>query len=276
MRWKQFFTPVESMDALQAKKFTDEHKRGSYTLLDVRQPGEYEAGHIPGSKLIPLPELKERFSEIDPETPTVVYCAIGGRSRVAAQMLAGKNFSRVYNLSGGFKAWQDNYAVGPEDWGLDLFDGKETPEEVLIVAYSLEKGLRDFYKIMIPKVRNAKVQELFRHLFSIELHHQNRIFDEYKKITGDTLAVEQFDRKIVSPAMEGGLNTEEYIQIYGADIDSEEDVISMAMSIEAQALDMYSRAAENSSNQESREILDQIAGEEQAHLKQLGELFQHL
>ncbi len=276
MRWKQFFTPVESMDAVQAKKFIDENVPDSYTLLDVRQPKEYEAGHIPGSKLIPLPELKDRLSEIDPEKPALVYCAIGGRSRVAAQMLAGKNFSRVYNLSGGLKAWTGNYAVGPEDQGLDLFDGNETPKEVLIVAYSLEKGLREFYKKMIPRIHNAKSQELFHQLFAIEILHQNRLFEEYKRITGDDLDVEKFDRDIVSPVMEGGINTEEFIQKFGADVNSEEDVIGMAMSIEAQAFDLYSRAAENNSNKESREVLDQIAREEQSHLKQLGELFQHL
>ena len=54
MRWKQFFTPVESMDATYAKKFIDESKQGSVTILDVRQPKEYESGHLPGAKLIPL------------------------------------------------------------------------------------------------------------------------------------------------------------------------------------------------------------------------------
>jgi sulfur-carrier protein adenylyltransferase/sulfurtransferase len=45
----------------------------AYTLLDVRQPGEYESEHIPGSKLIPLPELGDRLNEIDPHKPTIVY-----------------------------------------------------------------------------------------------------------------------------------------------------------------------------------------------------------
>ncbi len=276
MRWKQFLTPVDSMDAVQAKKYIDEHEQGSYTLLDVRQPKEYEAGHIPGARLIPLPELNDRFAEIDPEKPAIVYCAIGGRSRVAAQMLAGKNFSSVYNLSGGFKAWQGNYAVGPVDGGLDLFDGRETPEEILTVAYSLEKGLGDFYEKMLPRVQHARVHELFVKLAAIEVLHQNRVLDEYRKITGSSLDTEEFDRDIVDPAMEGGINTEEYLQMYGANIASEEDVIGLAMSIEAQALDLYSRAAAQTSHPESRGVLDQIAREEQAHLKQLGELFQEL
>ena len=56
MRWKQFLTPVKSMDAVEARD-TLAREGGSFTLLDVRQPEEYEAEHLPGAKLIPLPEL---------------------------------------------------------------------------------------------------------------------------------------------------------------------------------------------------------------------------
>ena len=65
MRWKQFFTPVKSMDALKAKDYMTATTSDDFTLLDVRQPAEYEAGHIPGAKLIPLPDLNDRLGEID-------------------------------------------------------------------------------------------------------------------------------------------------------------------------------------------------------------------
>ena len=73
MRWKQLFTPVESLDAPEAKKFMDKLAADEFNLVDVRQPGEYEAAHIPGAKLIPLPDLGDRINEIDPDKPTVVY-----------------------------------------------------------------------------------------------------------------------------------------------------------------------------------------------------------
>ncbi|MGB8336444.1 MAG: rhodanese-like domain-containing protein, partial [Desulfobacterales bacterium] len=53
MRWKQFFTPVKSMDVPQAKNYITGKSPEEYALLDVRQPGEYESGHIPGAKLVP-------------------------------------------------------------------------------------------------------------------------------------------------------------------------------------------------------------------------------
>lgn len=73
MRWKQFFTPTKSLSAEEARTFIAESAPDAVTILDVRQPGEYEAGHLPGAKLIPLPELGDRLDEIDPNKPTVVY-----------------------------------------------------------------------------------------------------------------------------------------------------------------------------------------------------------
>lgn len=272
MRWKQFFTPVKSMDASQAKNYITGKSSEEYTLLDVRQPGEYESGHIPGAKLVPLPDLNDRLGEIDAGKPTIVYCAIGGRSRVASQMLAGKGFGEVYNLSGGFKTWDSGQAIGAEDLGLDLFTGRESPEETLVVAYSMEAGLREFYLSMIPWVKNESARNLFDKLSAIEIKHQDRIFDHYCQMTGTEIDRDEFVKNVVTPAVEGGLTTEEYVRLYKPDLESVPDIIGLAMAIEAQALDLYRRAADRSNNPESRKVLMQIADEEQAHLAQLGKL----
>ena len=73
MRWKQFFTPVESVDSDQAKEMLAKTDTGDMTILDVRQPSEYNAGHISGATLIPLPQLADRLSEVDREKPLMVY-----------------------------------------------------------------------------------------------------------------------------------------------------------------------------------------------------------
>ena len=70
---KNIFTPVESMTADEARSFIESHSEGSYTLLDVRQPGEYERSHIPGSTLIPVASLSDRYKELSPNKPTIVY-----------------------------------------------------------------------------------------------------------------------------------------------------------------------------------------------------------
>jgi rubrerythrin len=201
---------------------------------------------------------------------------MGGRSRVAAQMLAGKGFTDVINMSGGIKAWNSNTAIGSEDLGLHLFSGQETPRETLIVAYSLEEGLREFYVSTIPEVKDNDAKQLFEKLSAIEIKHQDRIFAEYCKITGTEVNRDEFEKDVVVPAMEGGLTTEEYLKLYEPDLEVVEEVISLAMAIEAQALDLYQRASEKAASAESRDVLVQVANEERAHLEQLGKLFERL
>ena len=201
---------------------------------------------------------------------------MGGRSRVAAQMLAGKGFDNVYNVTGGFKAWKAEAALGKEEVGLDLFTGDESPEQTLVVAYSLEDGLRDFYLSMIPKVKDNDAKKLFQKLSQIEVKHQDRIFNEYIRITGKAVSREEFEKNIVIKAVEGGLTTEEYANIFQPDWESVPDIIGLAMSIEAQALDLYLRAADRSSDPQSKKALIQIADEERTHLAQLGKLMENI
>ena len=73
MRFRHLFTPVDDIDIHQLRSFIDSNEEGSFTLLDVRQPSEYETARIPGSKLIPLPSLDNRLKELDPQKPVIAY-----------------------------------------------------------------------------------------------------------------------------------------------------------------------------------------------------------
>lgn len=79
---------------------------GKYLLLDVRTQDEYDAGHIDGAVLIPHTELADRLSEVEGYDKVLVYCASGNRSVAASQILIDAGFKEVYNLEGGFAAWQ--------------------------------------------------------------------------------------------------------------------------------------------------------------------------
>jgi len=195
---------------------------------------------------------------------------------VASQMLAGKGFENVMNMAGGIKAWDNPVAMGPKEQGLALFDGTESPENTLLIAYSLEAGLRDFYLSMTEKVQVMPVRDLFRKLSDIEIKHQDRLFDEYLLVSGKKVDRESFDSQIAVSAVEGGLTTDEYIAMFKPDLESPGDVVSLAMSIEAQALDLYTRASERGGNKQSRLVLQKIAQEERTHLEQLGQLFNDL
>lgn len=76
-------------------------------IVDVRNPGEAEAGMIPGAVNIPVGQLPARTGELDPTRPTVVYCAGGYRSSVAASLLRQHGFTDVSDILGGYNAWAD-------------------------------------------------------------------------------------------------------------------------------------------------------------------------
>jgi rubrerythrin len=191
-------------------------------------------------------------------------------------MLAGKGFTQVINVSGGIKAWEDPVAFGSEELGLDLLTGNESIEETLIIAYSLEAGLQDFYVTMIDKVDADEVKSLFRKLSDIEVIHQNRILKEYVLITGKEIDRDTFESEQVEKAVEGGLTTDEYIRLFKPDLNVLSDIVDLAMSIEAQALDLYTRVANRSTDERSRGALNKIAEEERVHLEQLAKLMDTL
>jgi adenylyltransferase/sulfurtransferase len=76
-------------------------------ILDVRNPEEYQLCRIPGSTLIPLGDLPQRYGELDPSREIVVHCKSGMRSARAAQFLRGQGFINIKNLTGGIRAWAD-------------------------------------------------------------------------------------------------------------------------------------------------------------------------
>ena len=73
MKFSDLFSQVKTMNADEARKWLEEKPDSSYTLLDVREPEEYEGGHILGAVLIPLSELPDRLSEIDLQRPVLAY-----------------------------------------------------------------------------------------------------------------------------------------------------------------------------------------------------------
>ena len=76
-------------------------------MIDVREPGEYAAGHVLGAKNLPLARLDAAGAELKrKDRPVIVYCESGERSARAAAALKKQGYTRVVNLSGGIGAWQ--------------------------------------------------------------------------------------------------------------------------------------------------------------------------
>ena len=195
---------------------------------------------------------------------------------MAAQMLSGKGFKAVYNVAGGIKAWQSQTAVGPQDLGVHLFSGKEAPEEILKVAFSLEEGLESFYTDMAGQTRDDAVGSLFEKLSRIEVKHQASIVSAYRELGYPGATLEELSAAVAEKAVEGGLSTREYLDLFRPDLGSRTDVVSLAMSIEAQALDLYQRVGSRLSSDTSKAVILKIADEEREHLASLGRLMDSL
>jgi adenylyltransferase/sulfurtransferase len=93
--------PTISVKELKAKMDDGE----AFTLIDVREPFEYEIAHIAASRLIPLGELETRIDELPRTGTLVLQCHSGGRSEHAARLLREAGFDNAVNLEGGIDAW---------------------------------------------------------------------------------------------------------------------------------------------------------------------------
>ena len=100
--------PATAVDALTSRELKAELDRGEVlTIIDVREPQEYQINRIPGSVLIPLGDLPKRYVELDPNANLVMQCKSGMRSAKAQELLRSKGFTRVRNLTGGVLGWID-------------------------------------------------------------------------------------------------------------------------------------------------------------------------
>nr|WP_249292156.1 rhodanese-like domain-containing protein [Metabacillus flavus] len=90
------------------KSLTEEEFRAGYRkaqLIDIREPNEFDGGHIWGARNIPLSQMRHRYKEIRKDQPVYLYCQNTTRSGRAAQQLKKKGYNDLYMLKGGFRSW---------------------------------------------------------------------------------------------------------------------------------------------------------------------------
>lgn len=75
-------------------------------MIDVRTPGEYADGHIPGIANIPVDELERRIAEIPRDKKVVLICRTGNRSATGTKLLRDKGLTNVYNSKDGMTSWK--------------------------------------------------------------------------------------------------------------------------------------------------------------------------
>ena len=78
---------------------------GGVAVIDVREPHEYNAGHVPNAKLIPVAKVFARKDELPRDKDVIFICQVGQRSALACEMAAAAGLTRLFNLEGGTEAW---------------------------------------------------------------------------------------------------------------------------------------------------------------------------
>lgn len=97
----------ESVPTMSPAELHERSQAGTAPLvLDVRTPGEYRGGHIPGAVNIPHTELASRIGEVRSESGVVLYCMVGPRARMGEKTLLEAGVEKIFHLEGGLAAWQ--------------------------------------------------------------------------------------------------------------------------------------------------------------------------
>jgi len=188
--------------------------------------------------------------------------------------LAGKGFKEVYNLKGGIKAWQGLKAEGPAEMGMIPLSGDETESDIINIAYEMENGLEEFYSAVSDVTSDTETVDILAKLAKIEENHKQKLFDLYRTLNPGVDDKEAFEANISSDRMEGGFTTEEFLKQNRRLMETVSDVLSIAMMLETQALDLYLRYSQKLKKEDSKTILYDIAEEEKAHLATLGRLME--
>ena len=262
----------------EVKELLDNDTLGTFQLLDVRQPREYEAGHIPGAKLIPLGELEYRYGELDKDRGIISYCRSGHRSMAASIRLCGLGFENVYNLNGGIRAW--DYKVVKGTMEDKLITGGEEIFDVLVVALMLEKGALEFYTKAKSLVKDEKAAQVFRRLVTMEDTHLQRLYMRYSQLlwemksllgASDELpSLDQLKAELSTVYMEGGMRiNEELVKMGDPAFMDDLEALEIGLEKEYAAYDFYMRVADTVDDHETRNLLNELAGEEKGHINLL-------
>jgi hydroxyacylglutathione hydrolase len=103
--WMAAGLPAEALAQLPVQELNGQMPERDFQLLDVRLPGEWDQGHLPGAQYLFLGDLPWKLKELKLDKPAVVYCATGYRSSLAASLLQAKGYKDIRNVPGSYTAW---------------------------------------------------------------------------------------------------------------------------------------------------------------------------
>jgi len=258
---------IRKMTPNEVKAIFDADRKGEFLLLDVRQPEEYQAGHIPGATLIPLGELEARQGELDRSKNIITYCRSGHRSMAAAIALCGMGFKDVQHLDGGILNWTHETIRGVPKERLGLITEAADEGDVLMLAMRFEKGSWDFYLEARYKSELPKAKETFLMLAKAEEGHMGKLHKHARSLFGEKgiLPLEQLKRELKVEYMEGGIEiTPTLVKVEDKFID-DMGALEIALEKEYMSYDFYKRTSAVVENPDAKMLLHKLASEERNH-----------
>jgi rhodanese-related sulfurtransferase len=106
LAWSLALAGAQDISSLESRALLEKNR--NIFLLDVRTPQENSQARIAGSVLIPISEFKRRINEVPRNKTILVYCAVGSRSKPAAEYLSTNGYKDVYNMTDGIVGWYRN------------------------------------------------------------------------------------------------------------------------------------------------------------------------
>lgn len=250
------------------RAYMAKHAEGEYVLIDVRQPEEYQAQHIPGAKLVPLMELESRLEEVEgsKEAFRFFLCRSGGRSGRAAGFFAeARGMSNVFNVAGGMLGW--NGQVLPDFPNVKTFDEAASVPEVLRQAIELEKGADRLYAGLLKYFEGTPQYEVIDMLSKAEEAHGRAVYGALKKVSeGHLEDFESLYASLKGDILEAGEPVDRAIEV--AKRAAEQGTISLlelALTLEFKAYDLYRNLAHRAGDEGLRETFLDLAESEKRH-----------
>ena len=270
-----FFQKVNSILPDEVRKITKEKSTDEYCLLDVRQPGEYEQGHIPGAKLIPLAELQSNLNRIHPDRMTIVYCRSGNRSRSGVGILIGAGLENVYNMEGGILAYNGLVAAGPPEAGVFCFPENMTPEQLIAMAWYIEDGSQRYLDAVKDIAQDQDIKDVFISLADHKIAHKQSLSRLFQKISGQSVG-DDFPTSVLQrpphKVMAGCVSVPEAIN-WSKDKEIA-DILDLLIGLEANTFDLYLKLGRQVESDRARSVFMELSEAEVRHLEQLASIFE--
>lgn len=264
----------ENIEIIDSSKLHQmlEDKKDPPLIIDVRQPQEYETGHIPGSVLIPLGQLELNHPALDINKKIITYCRSGKRSLIGATLLCQRGFERVMSLKDGISGWKYELLPGPP---RRVLTSQEVNSALDLLLKALEKEYKKeiLYGEKAKKIETREIKDLFENLAAWEKEHFETLYQEY---------VDWSEKSNLPPK-----SLKEIRKDFGENIKSSEkspdtdfsrimdqlsdpvDILEKSVEEEFEAYNFYKVSSEMIKDEQLRSLLLDLAFEERTHASHL-------